>query len=166
MKLTVQGQEFEVRPGSDTVTVDGKEYTIRTVRRGEIITVYVNERPYHVQLPPSLEGPAKLLVDAKEYEIEVKGALKPSKAPPKPHRQPTAVAGTGAITAPMTGRVVRVDVQPGQEVQEGQVLLVIEAMKMENEIVAPRAGKVKEVAVAPGARVSEGDLLLILDVEG
>lgn len=163
MKLTVQGQEFDVRPGSDTVTVDGKEYSVRVSRRGDIVTVYVNERPYQVQLPPSREGAFKLLVDAKEYEVELKGAMGPSRPAPKgASRQPTA-AVAGAITAPLTGRVVRVNVQPGDEVQQGQVLLVIEAMKMENEIQAPRAGKVKEVMVTAGARVSEGDLLLVLD---
>ncbi len=65
----------------------------------------------------------------------------------------------------MTGRVIRVDVTPGQEVKEGDVLLVIEAMKMENEVQAPAAGTVKEVAVAAGSRVSEGDLLIILDLD-
>jgi biotin carboxyl carrier protein len=65
----------------------------------------------------------------------------------------------------MTGRIIRVDVEPGQEVKEGDVLLIIEAMKMENEVLAPASGTVKEVAVAAGARVSEGDLLIILDLD-
>jgi predicted deacylase len=58
----------------------------------------------------------------------------------------------------MTGRVIKVNVNPGDTVEEGDILLVIEAMKMENEIAAPMSGKIKEVAVAPGGRVSEGDL--------
>jgi glutaconyl-CoA decarboxylase len=58
----------------------------------------------------------------------------------------------------MTGRIIRVNVKSGDSVSEGDVLLVIEAMKMENEIAAPLAGTVKEI-VAAGARVSEGDLL-------
>jgi biotin carboxyl carrier protein len=65
----------------------------------------------------------------------------------------------------MTGRVIRVDVEPGQEVKEGDILLVIEAMKMENEVLAPQAGTVKEVTVAAGGRINEGDLLVILDLD-
>jgi biotin carboxyl carrier protein len=49
--------------------------------------------------------------------------------------------------------------------KEGDLLLVIEAMKMENEVLAPASGTVKEIAVAAGARVSEGDLLIILDMD-
>jgi glutaconyl-CoA decarboxylase len=63
----------------------------------------------------------------------------------------------------MTGRIIRVEVKTGDEVKEGDVLLVIEAMKMENEIAAPLAGAVKEVTIAAGARVTEGDLLLVIE---
>jgi acetyl-CoA/propionyl-CoA carboxylase biotin carboxyl carrier protein len=59
--------------------------------------------------------------------------------------------------------VVRVEVNVGDTVEEGQVLLVIEAMKMENEVAAPVAGRVKEVLVQAGARVSEGDPLVVLE---
>ena len=65
----------------------------------------------------------------------------------------------------MTGRVIKVNVKPGDTVSEGDILLVIEAMKMENEIAAPMSGKIKEVAVAPGGRVSEGDLLVQFEPE-
>jgi biotin carboxyl carrier protein len=63
----------------------------------------------------------------------------------------------------MTGRVIRVDVTPGDVVQEGQILLVIEAMKMENEIAAPIGGTIKVVSVAAGARVAEGDPLVVIE---
>ena len=168
MKVVVQGQEFDVQPGADTVSVGGVDYQVRTVRHGEIVTVYVNERPYQVQLPPSLdtEGPVTVLVDAKEYEAEIKGtAAAVRKPPPRAAKRPVAPGGAGAITSQMTGRVVRVMVEPGQQVKRGDVLLVVEAMKMENEVAAPEDGTVKEVAVAAGTRVNEGDLLLILDLE-
>ena len=164
MKIVVQGQEFEVQPGADSVNVGGTDYPVRTVRQGDILTVYVNERPYQVQLlAAAAEGPSKVLVDAKEYEVELKGAPRRRPAAGAPKR-PAPPGGAGAITSQMTGRIIRVDVEPGQQVKEGDVLLIIEAMKMENEVLAPAAGTVKEVAVAAGARVSEGDLLVILDL--
>jgi len=164
MKIVVGGQEFDVQPGSDTMTVGGTPYSLRTVRRSNIITVYVNEKPLAVQLPEALpeEGPVKLLVDAKEYEVEVTGRAVAAKAKPKPLKKGPSGA-KGAVVAQMTGRVIAVNVKPGDNVSEGQVLLIIEAMKMENEITAPMAGTVKEVAVAPGGRVSEGDLLVQIE---
>ena len=167
MKITVDGQEFDVQPGGDTVNLGGTDYQVRVVRQGDVTAVYVNERPYQVQLAAGGgEGPVKVLVDAKEYEVEVKGgAAAPRRAPKGPAKRPAPPGGAGAITSQMAGRVVRVDAEPGQKVSEGQVLLIIEAMKMENEVLAPGAGTVKEVAVAAGARVNEGDLLIILDLD-
>jgi biotin carboxyl carrier protein len=165
LKLLVAGEEFEVQPGSDTVTVGETSYSIRTIRRGGILTVYVNEKPFAVQLPedPPEEGSFKLLVDAKEYEVEAKGKTGAVRARPKAAAKKGAGGAAGAITAQMTGRVIRVDAKPGDAVKEGDVLLIIEAMKMENEITAPMAGTVKEVSVAAGARVSEGDLLVQIE---
>jgi len=168
MKIVVQGQEFDVQPGPDSVSVGGVEYPVRIVRQGDIVAVYVNQRPYQVQLPAAAtdEGPLKVLVDAKEYEVELKGAPSAARRPARgAAKRPAPPGGAGAITCQMTGRIIRVDVEPGQKVKEGDVLLIIEAMKMENEVLAPASGTVKEVAVAAGARVSEGDLLIILDLD-
>jgi len=164
MKLVIAGKEFNVQPGGDTIAVDDASYALRSVRRGNIVTVYINEKPLAVQLPETLpeEGPIKLLVDAKEYTVEVTGRAIASKAKPKAAKKGPAGA-RGAVTAQMTGRVISVNVKPGDKVTEGQILLIVEAMKMENEIAAPLAGAVKEVAVAAGARVSEGDLLLQIE---
>jgi biotin carboxyl carrier protein len=63
----------------------------------------------------------------------------------------------------MPGRVVRVLVQPGDEVTARQGLVVIEAMKMENELTATRAGRVREVTVAAGAAVEAGRLLVVIE---
>ena len=63
----------------------------------------------------------------------------------------------------MPGRVVRVLVKPGDNVAARQGLVVVEAMKMENELTAPRAGRVKEVAVAEGQSVEAGRLLVIVE---
>ena len=75
-------------------------------------------------------------------------------------------AGPRRITAPMTGSIVEVRATPGQEVQAGDVLLVIESMKMNNELRSPAAGTVEQVPVVAGQRVNAGDLLVALHLKG
>ena len=70
---------------------------------------------------------------------------------------------SGALEAPMPGRVIAVGVEPGQAVKKGQELLVVEAMKMENALRAPRDGIVKSVAVRPGDMVGAGAVLVELE---
>jgi biotin carboxyl carrier protein len=166
MKLKVGDNEFEVQPSGDAVAVGDASYAVRVVKRGDILTVYVNEKPYAIQLPANVpdEGPVKLLVDAKEYEVELTGRA--ARARPKAAKKAGPAGAEGAVVSQMTGRVIRVDVNVGDAVTEGQVLLIIEAMKMENEITAPMNGTVKEVAVNPGARVSEGDMLVQIEPAG
>ena len=72
-------------------------------------------------------------------------------------------AGQQRVKAPMPGRVLRVLVKPGDEVAHRQGLVVIEAMKMENELTAPKAGKVTEVAVTEGMSVEAGRLLVVIE---
>lgn len=69
----------------------------------------------------------------------------------------------GIIKAPLVGQIVSVKVNPGDSVNQGDVLLIIEAMKMENEIRAPKTGIVKEVRVAKGTRVATSDILVIIE---
>jgi biotin carboxyl carrier protein len=71
--------------------------------------------------------------------------------------------GEQRIAAPMPGRVVRVLVSAGDTVEARQAVVVVEAMKMENELRSPKAGRVKEVAVAAGASVEAGRVLVIID---
>lgn len=74
-----------------------------------------------------------------------------------------AAAGEQRISAPMPGRVVRVLVAPGDTVQARQPVIVVEAMKMENELRSPKAGRVKEVAVAAGTPVEAGRVLVVIE---
>jgi len=82
-----------------------------------------------------------------------RGASGPARRPPGPAR----------LTSPMPGRVVRVLAAAGADVRVGQGLVVVEAMKMENELRAPRAGRVLEVAVREGQTVEAGALLAVVD---
>ena len=73
-----------------------------------------------------------------------------------------APAGAGTVTSPMPGTILDVKVSAGQAVKEGDLLMILEAMKMENEIFAPCAGTVSSVAVAKGAAVNPGDVLCVI----
>ncbi|MEO7667561.1 MAG: biotin/lipoyl-containing protein [Dehalococcoidia bacterium] len=163
MKLQIGDQEFDIQPSGDTVSVGDASFAVRVVRNANIVTVYINEKPFAVQIPENLpeEGPVSILVDAKEYAAELKG--RPAARPKPKAAAKKAKGGTGAVHSQMTGRVIRVEVKSGDTVKEGDILLVVEAMKMENEIAAPVSGTVKDVSVTAGARVAEGDLLLVIE---
>ena len=85
------------------------------------------------------------------------------KAAPAPAAAPAAPAGAVAVTAPMPGKILGVKASAGQAVKRGQVLLILEAMKMENEIVAPQDGTVATINVAVGDSVEPGATLATLN---
>ena len=100
-------------------------------------------------------------VNGTAYEVEIEemtGA--PAAAPVAAAPAAPAASGAGeSITSPMPGNILAVNVVAGDMVKKGQVLMVLEAMKMENEIMAPHDGKVTAVAVTKGAAVESGALL-------
>src|SRR5690606_27832833 len=121
-------------------------------------------------------------VNGQQYEVEVEEikngaspsgpavtvsepAAAPAPAPKPPAPQKAAKAGGGAVkvNAPMPGTILSVNVKPGDSVKKGQVLVILEAMKMENEILAPQDGTVSSVDVSGGASVDSGDILLTLN---
>ena len=108
----------------------------------------------------------RVTVNGNVYEItlevidkaDIKAAPAPAAAPAAPVAAPAA-AGATSITAPMPGTILKVNVQNGSAVKKGDVLMVLEAMKMENEIMAPTDGTVASVNVAQGASVEAGAVL-------
>ena len=93
-------------------------------------------------------------------------AAEPAAAPAAPAAAPAAapvVAGGEAVNAPMPGTILKVNVQPGQAVKAGEVLVVLEDMKMENEIMAPKAGTVAQVLVSKGSNVDTGAPMVVLN---
>ena len=76
---------------------------------------------------------------------------------------PADAVASGSLLAPMPGTVVKVAVEPGQEVAAGDVVLVLEAMKMQHTVTAPTAGTVTEINVQPGAQVAAGEVLAVVE---
>lgn len=125
--------------------------------------VTLNGRTYEVEVEA---GKAQLLA---EYEaVSVAPAAAPADVAPvaAPAAAPAAapvVTGAGeAVNAPMPGTILKVNVEKGQAVKAGQVLVVLEAMKMENEILAPKDGTVTQVVVSKGSTVDTGAALVVI----
>ena len=128
--------------------------------------VTLNGRTYEVEV----EAGKAMLLDEYEAVAPTAAPVAAPAAAPAPVAAPAVapapaaaapVAGE-AVTAPMPGNILKVNVTPGQAVKEGDVLVVLEAMKMENEILAPKACTVKQVLVSKGATVDTGATLVVL----
>ena len=117
--------------------------------------ITVNGTAYEVEVEEVKDGqPSAAPAPA---AVQPKPAAAPKKAAPAPAAAPVA-AGT-KINAPMPGNILDVRVQNGQAVNSGDILMILEAMKMENEIIAPCAGTVSNLSVQKGSTVSSGQLL-------
>ena len=125
-----------------------------------VYSIILGGRPYEAQVttrPGSAEGSYRVKVGAREFVVEVRD--------PRARRSRAAAGlheGPQELLAPMPGRIVKVLVSENQQVDAGEGLVVIEAMKMQNELRAPRAGRVERIYVAEGAGVETGFKLLRL----
>jgi len=124
------------------ITVNGKTYAVDVEEVGGVPTA-----PSAPVARPAAPAP--------------RAAAPAPKAAPKAAPAP-APAGGNSISAPMPGTILDIKVAEGATVAEGEVLVILEAMKMENEIMAPAAGKVVSVQVAKGASVNAGEVLVVL----
>ena len=107
----------------------------------------------------------QITVNGNLYEVEVEevAASAASAASPVPAAPKAApIAGGTKVSAPMPGTILAVNVSVGAAVKKGDVLFILEAMKMENEIMAAADGKVSQVLVSKGATVSSGDVLCVI----
>ncbi len=121
--------------------------------------VTLNGKIYEVEVA---DGEAVLL---DTYEANLPAAPAPAVQPAAPAEQVPAgqnLAAGEVVKAPMPGNILQIKVQKGQKVQAGQVLLTLEAMKMENEIVAPHDGTVAQIVAVQGKTVDTGAPLLVL----
>lgn len=144
--LTRQGDAWQV-------DVDGDVYTVRPERNGAGLLLRVGDRTLHVDLAGP--GTARVEGQAVHYRIhEVTGSASALASGP---------ARATPVRPPMNGKLDRVLVKPGQEVAKGEVLFILEAMKMHNEVKAPVAGRVAAVHLAAGATVEPRQVVLDLE---
>ena len=125
---------------------------------------------YEVEIKDLDESPISVLVDGELYEVELGPEIPDTEAAERVREEPEVlvsepvlevsrpVAAAGEVIAPMPGKILAVNVEVGDRVQYQDVLCILEAMKMENEIMAAAAGVVKEVKASEGQDVSYGDV--------
>jgi acetyl-CoA/propionyl-CoA carboxylase, biotin carboxylase, biotin carboxyl carrier protein len=184
--------EFEITGIPTTIPADAAVLRHPDFIAGEHSTKWVEERLDLSGIRTDLEPPAEDAEGVAEpkvrrdVDVEVNGrrfgvsvwvpesqsgaAVTPAgtggRATPRPRRSAGAssrAAGTGAVTVPMQGTIVKVLVSEGDEVEAGQTVCVLEAMKMENNIAADKSGTVKEIKVTAGQSVGSGDVVVVIE---
>lgn len=128
------------------VTLNGKNYEV-LVEKGEAILESVTDAPVPA---PAAPAPAAAAAPA------------PAPAAPAAPAAPVVAAAGTKLESPMPGTVVDIKAPVGTAVKEGDVVLILEAMKMENEITAPCGGTIAQIAVEKGQQVNSGDLLAVI----
>ena len=154
-KIKLGDAEFPVVAEDDTITVDGRAYTVEVTEEGQVL---VDGIAHTV----ALEG-ERATVDEDSYDVQAIGLALAAAAPPPVASGAAAPAGVeasaGAVLAIMPGKIIRVMVEVGDCVEEGQPVCVLEAMKMENELHARQSGTLKAVYVKPGDDVEKDQVL-------
>ena len=161
--VTLNGERLEVARDGDAVTIGGDTSTARLdeVQGTPVRLVRIGDAVHRVVIQRRLgRGAYVLWIDGFRYEAEAlderERAIRDLTA------ASTAALGPAPLVAPMPGLIVRVLVQVGDSVREGQGLVVMEAMKMENELRATATGVVKAIAVEAGTAVEKGARLVEL----
>ena len=126
---------------------------------------------YNVEIKSLEENSAEIEVNGTSYQVELGKEIKTPQTPklvrytpPAPPKAPLlSVPGLSLIKAPLPGTIIAISVEPGMKIKLEQPVLVLEAMKMENNIFAEKSGTVKTVRVAVGDTVMQGDILIEIE---
>jgi biotin carboxyl carrier protein len=167
-----------------TAEVEGESYALDIERReGARVEAFVDGRRYELAVRATEAGAFLLLVDGRVYECRVNGAstqaggasevqigdetFRVALFDPKRLRGARGAgaeaSGRAQVVASMPGKVVRVLVEAGATVEAGDGLVIVEAMKMQNELKSPKGGTVVEVRAESGATVNAGDVLVVVE---
>ena len=150
--------EVRGKNGHYVVTIDGRPLEVDYQETGRhFASLLIDGRSYEAGIERRPGGYNVVLADD-VLEVDLLDAARGDGPAPR-----AAGRGPARLSAPMPGKVVRVLVQPGQEVQAGQGLVVMEAMKMENELRAARPGKVAQILVREQQAVDTGALLVVVE---
>jgi biotin carboxyl carrier protein len=159
MKLSIDGKTYDVELQPDAVVVGGVTYKTSVVHDNGDATVRVAGRPYKVKI----KDEKTVIVDGRQFAVEMSGRATIARKAAKPIKVTSNGSDKGAVVAPMPGKVLSLRVQEGERVASGAVLLILEAMKMMNEIKAPSEGVVKRILVTAGQTVNNGDVLAVIE---
>jgi len=151
--------EISQREGVLTIMVDGTEIRPDVANpEPDVLSVVLGGKSYEIKRQSTAAGTRIVIGDA-VFDVEV--------SDPRSFRQRkrrgASEEGPQKITSPMPGKVVRVLAPEGTEVEAGQGVIVIEAMKMQNELKSPKKGKVQKIVSAQGAAVNAGDVLAVVE---
>ena len=124
----------------------------------DVLSVLVEGKAYEIKRERSLQGELHMVIGSARYAVDVQD-------PRSLRRHAVAGADTGPqrLKAPMPGKVIRIMVREKDAVKAGESLLVMEAMKMQNEMKSPKDGKVQKILTAEGSTVNAGDTLAIIE---
>jgi biotin carboxyl carrier protein len=149
--MALDGKTYKIVVEGNSILVDGQPFVVGL----EGDRVLVDGTPYEVTLEAN-----GAIVDGITYEYDVEGLEVTGTGPAA---SSAIVAGEGAVVAIMPGKVIRLLVAEGDQVAEGEVICILEAMKMENELKAPKSGTVTVLHVQPGQDVEMGAVLAEID---
>jgi biotin carboxyl carrier protein len=160
--ITIDGKNYRLdlnrADGRWSCRLDGREVEIDSViARPDVLSLRIGNQAYEVKCE-RVAGDTHLWVGSARFAVEVRDprSLRGRVRTVEDH-------GPRKLTAPMPGKIVRVLVNQGDQVDAGAGVLVVEAMKMQNEIKSPKKGTIQKILVGEGAAVNAGDVLAIVE---
>ncbi len=140
--------------------VDGQAMEVdAALTARDVLSLLIGEKQYEIKRERSLRGELHMVIGSARYAVDVQD--------PRSLRTRRAAAGSEAgpqkLAAAMPGKIVRILVKEKDEVKAGQPVLVMEAMKMQNEMKSPKDGRVQKILTAEGSTVNAGDTLAVIE---